>query len=189
MRRGFKAEAERIALALRAEIGLRLADRLDPMSLARHLAIPVFGLSVIARAAPANSFCHYFSTVDPDSFSAITISRGYRRLIVHNDAHHPNRQRSNLAHELSHTILGHELAPLADFHGHRFWNGDMEREATWLGAALLVPRDAALAMVKSGKSTAVIASHFGVSEDLCTWRIRQTGILVQMERARKWFRS
>jgi Zn-dependent peptidase ImmA (M78 family) len=189
MRWGFKAEAERIAVGLRREMGLRVSDRLDPTDLAKHLAIPVLGLSTIAQAVPGNGFGRYFSAVDPDSFSAITLVQGHRRLIVHNDAQHPNRQRSNLAHELSHTILEHEPAPLVNVDGKRFWDGEMEREATWLGAALLVPRDAALAMVRSGRSLEVMAGHFGVSEELCAWRIRQTGILVQLERTRKWHKG
>lgn len=188
MRRGFKAEAERIGADLRMEMRLALNDRLEPKDLAKHLAIPIVGLRGLAIVLSANGFVHYFSIVEPDSFSAITISQGYRRIIVHNDSHHPNRQRSNLAHELSHTILEHEAAPLADDDGQRFWDGEMEREANWLAAALLVPRDAAFTMVRSRKSFAEIAAHFGVSEELCTWRIRQTGILVQLTRATRWTR-
>lgn len=189
MRRGFKAEAERVAASARSELGLGLQDRLDPMVLATHLSIPVVGLLELGRKSPTKSFHGYFSSVDPDSFSAITIIRGYHRLIVHNDAHHPNRQASNLAHELSHTLLEHEPAPLTDSEGQRFWNGEVEQEATWLGAALLLPRDAALAMVKSGWPTPRIASHFGVSDDLCQWRIRETGILVQLQRTQRWSRG
>lgn len=66
--------------------------------------------------------------------------------------------------------------------GTRRWSG----EATWLGAAVLVPRGAALAILRSGTLSAEIAAHFGVGEDLRTQRIGQTGILVQFERARRW---
>lgn len=186
MRRGFKAEAERVAASVRSELGLGLRDRLDPMLLANHLSIPVVGVLELASKFPVGNFHRYFSAVDPDSFSAITIFRGYHRLIVHNDAHHPNRQASNLAHELSHTLLEHEPAPLADPGGHRFWNAEVEEEATWLGAALLLPRDAAFAMVKTGLTTPDVAAHFGVSEDLCQWRIRQTGVLLQLQRGTRW---
>lgn len=189
MRRGFKAEAERVAACMRSELGLGLRDRLDPMVLADHLSIPVVGILELGSRFPMGNFHHYFSSVDPDSFSAITIFRGYHRLIVHNDAHHPNRQASNLAHELSHTLLEHEPAPLADSGGQRFWNAEVEQEATWLGAALLLPRDAAFAMVKAGWKSPSIASHFGVSDDLCQWRILQTGILVQLQRATRWSRG
>ncbi len=188
MKRGFKAEAERIATSLRTELNLAFDDRLDPMDLADHLAIPVLGLSALTRKAPVNGFRDYFSRIDPDSFSAITIFHGYRRFIVHNDAHHPNRQTSNLSHELSHTILEHEPAPVANAEGQRFWNAEVEQEAIWLGAALLVPREAALAMIRSGRLPVEIAAHFGVSEELCSWRIHQTGILLQVERAKQWSR-
>ena len=159
------------------------------MDLADHRAIPVLGLSALPRTALVNGFRDYFSTTDTDSLSAITILQGYRRLIVHNDTHHPNRQASNLSHELSDSILEHEPAPLANAEGQRFWNAEVEQEATWLGAALLVPREAALAMIRSGRLAPEIAAHFGVSEELCSWRIRQTGILLQVERARVWSRD
>ena len=41
MKRGFKAEAERIATDTRLEVGLKCADRLDAIELAKYLEIPV----------------------------------------------------------------------------------------------------------------------------------------------------
>jgi Zn-dependent peptidase ImmA (M78 family) len=186
---GFKASAELIAQEVRAEVGLDGGDRLDPLSLAEHLAIPVFTIGQIARLAPRNSFAHHFSVVDPDSFSAVTVFHGYKRFIIHNENHHPNRQASNLAHEISHTLLEHCPTPLASRDGRRFWNGEVEEEATWLGAALLVPRGGVLEMVKARCTTAQIALHYGVSETLCQWRIRQTGADKHAARWRKfWIR-
>lgn len=96
MRRGFKAEAERIAMELRSEINLRADQRLNPAELAEHLAIPVLGLYEVSRSSGSNNFGTYFTRTDSDSFSAVTIFKGRARLIVHNDSHHPNRQASNL---------------------------------------------------------------------------------------------
>lgn len=189
MRRGFKTEAERIGAELRCELGLTNGDRLDPFELARHLAIPVYELRDISAALPQNTFYDYFSTIDQDSFSAVTVFSGWKRFIVHNEYHHPNRQASNLAHEISHTVLEHEPTPLAHANGHRYWNSDVEQEATWLGAALLVPREATLNMLKSNWTVAQIAEHFGVSEALCRWRIVQCGIDKQTARWRSYRES
>lgn len=188
MKRGFKSNAEDIAMEIRAELNLDADDRLDVLKLAEHLAIPIFTISQIARFVPQNSFAHYFSAVDTDSFSAVTVFRGYERFIVHNENHHPNRQASNLAHEISHSLLEHLPTPVAGRDGRRYWNSEVEQEANWLGAALLVPRAGALEMVKANRTEAQIAMHFGVSDSLCSWRIRQSGIDKQVERWRKYWR-
>lgn len=189
MRRGFKSGAEQIAAEVRAELDLDGNGRMDVFKLADHLAIPVFTIRQIAKLTPRNGFAHCFSTTDLDSFSAVTVFEGHKRFIIHNENHHPNRQASNLAHEISHTLLEHEPAPVANAKGERYWNGEVEEEANWLGAALLVPRDGALDMLKLRRTLAQIASHFGVSETLCQWRIRQSGIDKQAERWRKCWRN
>lgn len=185
MRRGFKSAAEQIATETRAELDLDAHDRLNVLALAEHLAIRVFTIREIAKIALPNSFVNYFSTIDPDSFSAVTIFLGYRRFIVHNENQHPHRQSSNLAHEISHILLEHEPTPVADHSGGRFWDAEVEEEATWLGAALLIPRSGALELFKARCTTAQIAAHFAVSQALCEWRIRQSGIDKQAERWRK----
>ncbi|HET8892202.1 MAG TPA: ImmA/IrrE family metallo-endopeptidase [Candidatus Angelobacter sp.] len=186
MKHGFKAEAERISTELRAELNLDSDARLDPRELAEHLAIPIINLTRLSRAAQGSSFGPYFTDTAPDSFSAVTVFEGYSRFIVHNDTHHPHRQSSNLTHEISHTVLEHDPAPVAASDGNRFWDSEIEEEASWLGAALLVPREAALQMILTGCTPEEIAVHFGVSDALCKWRIRQTGILQHVERMKRW---
>lgn len=187
MKRGFKAESERIAREMRDELKLASHDRLDPFELAEHLAIPVLPMAHVSDGnGSASSFIRYFSIVDPDSFSAVTIFVGRRRIIVHNENHHPNRQASNLAHEISHILLEHQPAAIVAGDGQRFWNREMEDEANWLGAALLVPRDGALRLARLGRSIDEIALHYGVSEQLCRWRITQTGVLQQIARTQSW---
>lgn len=184
MKRGFKTEAERISIEIRSELNLNDEARLEPLELAEHLAIPVFNLREASKAAPRNLFSQHFATAEPDSFSAITIFRGYERIIVHNENHHPNRQASNLSHEVSHSILEHEPTPLATADGQRYWDAEVENEANWLGAALLVPRNGALSMAKLDWTIQEIAEHYGVSKSLCRWRISQTGIAYQVQRWR-----
>lgn len=185
MKRGFKSESEQIAVETREELGLDCTQCLDPGKLAEHLAIPVFTMAEAARFAPRTTFTHYFSRVDTDSFSAVTLFRGYRRLIIHNENHHPHRQASNLAHELSHTLLEHEPTPVSNARGERFWDSEMEEEATWLGGALLIPRDGAVAMARANHSIAGIAEHYRTSEALCRWRITHCGVDKQVERWRQ----
>jgi len=189
VKRGFKSNAERIAAEIRSELDLSDDARLEPLELAEHLAIPVFGLKEVSGLVPKNSFLRYFAVTDPESFSAVTIFKGYERVIVHNESHHPNRQASNLAHEVSHSLLEHAPAPVARADGQRYWDPEVEAEATWLGAALLVPRAGALSMAKADWTIGDIAANYGVSESLCRWRISQTGIAYQVQNWKKCWRN
>ena len=49
LRRGFKAEAERISAEVRTELELWPLDQLDPFHLADYLGVQVFGLRELAR--------------------------------------------------------------------------------------------------------------------------------------------
>ena len=83
-------------------------------------------------------------------------------------------------HELAHSILEHtpasvQVSPaglvlLSDY------SEDQEEEADWLGGALLLPQVALLHHRGAGRAVSDIARHFGVSEDLCHWRCRMTGV-------------
>jgi hypothetical protein len=187
-RHGFKTDAERIALEIRAELGWSATDALDVFAVADHWAIPVVPMSVLADGCGTPGFHEVFRTCEQESFSAITIFTGTARLIVHNDSHHPHRQSSNIAHELSHCILEHEPTPLRDDDsGCRDWNGTYEAEADWLGGTLLIPREGGLHFVKAGWCIEEIAAHYRVSDQLAKWRLNQTGIMQHVERlARRW---
>jgi len=183
LRRGFKAEAERISAEIREELDLGLLDRLDPLRLAEHLGIPVFTLRDIARSnGGGTGFLQTLRGIEQDAFSAVTIFLGDRRLIVHNDSHAPTRQASNITHELSHCILEHPPSPVLSPEGCRYWDARLEAEADFLAGALLVPRDGALALTKRRSPLASIAERYGVSEPLCRWRINETGVAIQAAR-------
>lgn len=186
LRRGFKSEAERISAEIRRELKLDSDQKLNPLKLAEHLAIPVLTMSEVSKMAPSSNFRHFFSSIDRDSFSAVTIFAGRKRVIVHNESHHPNRQASDLSHEVSHTVLEHEPTPVMDSDGQRYWNAEVEDEASWLGAALLIPREAVVEMLKHDWTVAEIAAHFSVSESLCRWRLLQSGADQQVDRWKRY---
>lgn len=187
-RRGFKAEAERIALELRAEIGLSPRARLDPLALAAHLLVPVISLSDLAKAVPA-AVAHLTRGAGRSHFSAATVYVSkYKRIIITNPGHSDARRGNSLCHELSHIILEHDSeAPISSM-GERAWNGVHEREAEWLGACLLIPGEAAVHAAKQGHDDATIAESFGVSEALATWRMRMTAARTRVVRARAYRR-
>jgi Zn-dependent peptidase ImmA (M78 family) len=189
LRRGFKAEAERIAAEIRGELSLDSTSRLDPHDLAAHLGIPVLKIRDCMRFAENSASLRHLTQIDPDSFSAMTVFVGSHRYIVYNEAHAPTRQANDIAHEIAHCLLEHPPSPVADRNGCRCWNKTLEDEANWLAGALLVPREGALALARSGLTLAQIAANFGVSEQLCRWRVHQTGVAHQLRASSRWGRA
>ncbi len=179
LRRGFKTEAEHIAAETRAGLGLSLHDRLDPLHLASYLNIPVWPLSRLAAAAPSIEGLHeavaYLTKTDTGALSAVTVFCGTVRTIVHNDAHSPGRQASNITHETAHGLLLHPPSPILDRRGCRLWNADVEDEATWLGATLLIPGPAAWRASRRRLNIDEVADHFGCSTEMARWRLNVTG--------------
>ena len=184
LRRGFKTEARNIAQEIREELGVRPSDPLDPLKLASHLDIPVIPLSAMRDDAPA--MVRHFSRTDRSAFSAITVFSGPRRVIVHNDSHSAGRQRSNLAHELSHGLLLHPSRPPLDGYGNRDWDREQELEADWLGGVLLVPDEAALLVVRRGLPPAAAAEVYGVSERMMTFRLNMSGARIRVRRSARY---
>ncbi|WP_298445965.1 ImmA/IrrE family metallo-endopeptidase [Ferrimicrobium sp.] len=183
LQRGFKTWANKVAADTRAELGLEPLDRLDSRQLADYLGIPVIDLSSLELDAPAVG---HLLKVEPNAFSAVTVFNGTRRTIIHNDAHAPTRQNSNVSHELSHGLLGHPPTPAFDDTGCRIWSQDIEDEATWLAGCLLVPEPAALAIARGRWMSDQAATHFGVSERMIRYRINATGASTRAQRASGW---
>lgn len=181
MRRGFKAEANALAGEVRAELGLGVFERLDPHVLAERLLIPIWRVSEFVVVYPEVA---ELLGASQHQFSAITVFAGRRRTIVHNDAHNPGRQHSNLAHELAHGLLAHPPTPALDNRGCREWNQDIEDEAAWLGGALLVTEAATLAIAKGRWTRDEAATHFEVSPPMIQFRLNATGAVRRVQRAR-----
>lgn len=174
LRRGFKAEAERISLEIRKEIGLTAHDRLDCMILAETLGVPVIKLSALVSSGASSASVSILMRGSA-KFSALTVTDGSRRLIVYNEKHPPGRRANSLAHEISHILLEHPAVPALGEGGCRYWNSVHEEEADWHAGALLVPREGALRWLYNGGTNADGAEHFGVSLPLFEWRINHSG--------------
>lgn len=172
LRRGFKTEAREIATEVRAELGLTLYDPLDVFALAEHLDIPTVPASSLGGAAP--EAVRYVCGQDVSAFSAAVVFVGSRRVIVFNDAHAPTRQRSDVAHELSHALLLHEPSAATTGLGSAYGDAQ-EEEATWLGGVLLVSDDFCVRTCKNGTGVTAAAQMMEVSPSLMRWRINMSG--------------
>lgn len=178
---GFKAEANAYAIEFREELGLSPADPLCPWSLADHLQIPVVGLSEFGSNHPRE--VARFMADGGSKFSGATLFVGTKRFIIHNDGHHRRRQAANIAHELSHAILGHPQMPPFHEDGQRNFNSIYENEANWLGPALLISEAAAFHIVKSGMAMLEAMNTYGVSESLIQMRINVVGVHKRIRRS------
>ena len=183
LRRGFKTEANWYAREMRRELGVAPHDPLCPWRLAHHLSFPLLPLSAYEAAIP-DVVAHFRSSVGQQAFSAITLFKSSARLIVYNDAHGRKRQAADISHELAHGLLLHPPKPPFDASGSRHYDPDRENEANWLGPALLVSDEAALAIVESGLTVVRASDHYGASADLIRMRLNVSGAALRVARRR-----
>ena len=182
MRRGFKSQAERLSLKLRAEIGLSPRDRLKPKQFLKSRGIIVWTPDEVPGIDP--NHVRQLTVKDPDSWSGVTIREGSTVVIIVNSSHSPKRQANTLMHEWAHIELRHKpnrvdrsehgLLLLSDY------AAEIEEEADWLAGAMLLPRDGLLHFRANGLDAEAIAQHYGVSKPLANWRLRMTGVEKQI---------
>lgn len=183
-RRGFKREAEEMALRVRAQLGLSWREALDPQVLAAHVRVPVVELRELRKHGLSEKALRHLMNKGSREFSAALFECGNQRLIVHNTVHSSERRASNIVHELSHILLKH-LPPKQIIQGGcRRWDASMEGEADWLAAELLVPRRAAVELARQEVSEVEAAKRYGVTIGMIRWRLNATGARIQAQRER-----
>jgi Zn-dependent peptidase ImmA (M78 family) len=178
VRRGFKAEAERVAEKVRTEMGKRPSDPVDALDLATHVG------ATVRRADELTSLekLQTLEEIQPGAFSACTFTIGDQHIIVYNPIASPGRTQSDIAHEVSHVMLGHEMKSVETIAGLTFFTCDAEeeQEANWLAGCLLLPRRLLYLAARRGLSASDIAATFNVSEPMAAFRLRTTGVLRQL---------
>ncbi len=181
--RGFKAEAERIVDDIRRDLDLDSDDQIDPLQLAEHLRIEVRKASDLVDLAELREL----ESLHPGAFSACTLKpRPDRTVVIYSPLNSVARRNSDLAHEISHIVLAHELTRLERLGELSYFVCDalQEEEAAWLSGCLLLPRELLLSDLRRGLSAAAIAKKRHVSEAMVTYRINVTGVNRQISRGR-----
>lgn len=156
MRRGFKSEAERLAERTRTQMGLRPHDRLDIRDLARYLDVDVIPADQLVDRGRLEEL----ERLQPGAFSAATFHLPDGRTVaVCNPCNDPPRTNSDIAHELAHILLDHDVREIQQLAGHTFLtcNPEQEEEANWLAGCLLLPRELLVLSLKRGLDAAAIA--------------------------------
>ena len=188
LRRGFKSEAERIAQRVRSELSMGAAQMVTPEGLANLLGVEVrSGDELIARKR-----FEELDQIQRGAFSACTFRPSDDRVVVvYNPLSSERRRRSDLAHELAHILLDHDLSRIEKLGGITFLTCDatQEEEAAWLSGCLLLPRALLLREVRRGLVASGIADKYGVSETLAKYRINVTGVARQNAAGKRMRRS
>jgi hypothetical protein len=191
LERGFKSGAERTSSSLRDELGLSSCDRLIPAVLARHLGVVLWTPADVPELP--QEVLRQLLHNDRSGWSAVTVLHATTAVVIHNPNHSPGRQSSDIVHELSHLILGHEPARLIMSNdgslAMRSYDQKQEDEASWLAWALLLPREGLVTARKNKLTVEQIAERFGVSEMLVNFRLRMTGVDSHLRAASRYRRK
>lgn len=183
--RGFKAWAERTAAALRSELALEPSEPLLPVRLAAHFGVTLWTCDEVPGMP--DDILRQLTVTDPWGWSAVTLNLGQRIIVIYNNRRTPGRQASDITHELAHLILNHDPATVVLSESvdvvMRSFDQKQEDEANCLAWALLLPRDALFSARRRRMNAANIADHFGVTETLVQFRLRTTGIDLQLRRS------
>lgn len=193
MRRGFKAEAERHAAHLRAAVGATEYETIRLPALARHLKVAVLSAERVLGGLGLLTALHQ---EQPGVWSAAMLPVHGRTVVVYNPitlegelldpvrAQRDGRTRSNVAHELAHLVLRHELRQIQRIGEHTFFACDheQEEEANWLAGALLLPRALLVAAARRGETDEQIGKANFVTTQMATFRLNTTGARMQAAR-------
>ena len=177
LRRGFKAEAEREAVRVRKELGLASNDALDPRALAKHMNIVVVDASDLVSMDDLEEL----ERLQAFAFSAATFEFDDRKVIVVNPIRNTGRQNSDIAHELAHVILNHDLSEVREIDGMPFrtCQPNEEEEATAFGGTLLLPRPLLESAARRKASVDQIASQYEVTTEMARFRYNTSGVARQ----------
>jgi len=182
VRRGFKAEAERLAGEWRERLGCRADEPVPLDRLAREIGVEIRSAAELVPLAKLEEL----KALQQDAFSGGTFKRrDGGRVIVFNPLHNEGRQNSDIAHELAHLLLGHNVRTVEVVGNMNFitCDAEQEEEADWLGGCLLLPREILVKAAFAGKDATHIAEQYATSEAMAKFRLNASGVLVMVGRA------
>jgi Zn-dependent peptidase ImmA (M78 family) len=178
LRRGFLAEAERHASRIRSELGQAPASKLSIEAIANHLGIRIIAADELIDITRLQEL----ERIQAFAFSACTFDIDGTKVVVFNPIRNVERRASDIGHEISHVLLGHELGAFRTIAGTPFrtCEPDQEEEATNLAGALLLSRPLLLSAARRGLGVEEIAQRYGVTVDMARFRLNRTGVSKQI---------
>jgi len=176
LKRGFKANAERMAIQYRKDLEIHPCGPLCAFKLADFLKVPVY------QATQFLTQPEYITLLSNNcEWSALTMTNvAGVKIILHNPYSSEARQQSDLMHELAHIICNHEHDDILHHEpiplGLRSYNIEHEEEAKCLGSTLQLATPGLLWASKRNMTYGEIAEHFNASIDMVKYRMNTTGI-------------
>lgn len=176
--RGFKTTAERTAEELRSASGARSDRPLELTALAAHVGARVVAADDLVPIERLQEI----ERLQAFAFSACTFDIDGVVVVVFNPLRKPDRRASDIAHELAHLILDHDLSEVQYLDGvpFRTCRPDQEEEATALAGTILLPRKLLLAAARDGLTYDDIARRHRVSTDMARYRWNITAVERQL---------
>lgn len=177
--RGFKAEAEREAVAMRAAMGLAKHDPLCAFKLAEHLGIPIKTINEYGVPDDGERY--------DDWYAALIYTQSGKPKIIHNKYCSPYRQQSDIMHEISHYHCKHPIIrhpPGIIIPGNvPTVNSRYEDEAACLGSVLQLPREAlAWAIYQKRMPLSAISETYTASRQMVQKRVNLSGLWNEVKR-------
>lgn len=189
MVKGFKPEAESIAIAVRKELKVSVKDCLPADQLADHLRIRL----LTPRDIPdLDAKSVGLLGANDGGFSAVHLKMCDRHFVVVNHGHAPTRRESDIMHELAHVIRRHRPSGVRMVDDHLQvveYDEEQEKEAEFLGGCLQIPKDGLVQYLFAGHSRDWIAEHYVASRKMVDYRVFATGAEVIVKRTRKRWNS
>ena len=184
LRRGFKAEAERLARDVWSAMSLTPNDPMDAIKLAQHMGCMVRPADALVDIAKLEKLYR----IQEDAFFACTFKLpNDRYAVVFNPLMSDTRRNSDVAHEVAHVVLGHRFSRLERLGDVAFLSGDkqQEDEAAWLSGCLLLPRFALIHDLRRGRKPRDIGRSRVLSREMVDYRVRVTGVARQLAAERR----
>ena len=163
---------------MRKQLGLASHDRLDPRDLAAHLDVSIVDAAELVDIEELEEL----ERLQAFAFSAATFEIEDRKIVVVSPLRTAGRQNSDIAHELAHVMLRHELSEIRELDGMPFrtCKPHEEEEATAFGGIMLLPRPLLLSAVRRGATIEQIASQYCVTVEMARFRYHTTGVAKQV---------
>lgn len=175
---GFKTDVDKLALQVRSDLEIASHDRLQARKLAKHLGVKVAYPHQLPSVRAAN-LEGLGRAGEKQSWSALLMQvEGYPPLILTNPHHGPEREESNIFHELAHHLCGHAPARIHVMGGLplREFDKEQEQQAEHLGFSLHINRESLFHCMKRGLSESEISERYCASPQLVKLRINKSGV-------------
>ncbi len=178
--RGFKAQAERDAVRIRERLDVPPDRPVDPYAAAEHLGVKVVSADEIVPVERLEEI----ERLQAFAFSAATFQVAEMDVVVTNPLRSEGRLASDIAHELAHLHLAHDLSEIREIDGllFRTCRPDQEEQATAWGGTLLLPRPLLMRAAVRGDGPEQIARECGVTVEMARFRYNTTGVAKQARR-------